>query len=170
MIEPDKILEELSIIHIGIRLSIYNKERIVEFSDRLINREEDPDILFIDISFASQNKNELIETLGSFVASNRTQVDTEKLLSIIQFLFSNDQLNLESTVMLLYKLNNEFEFPETINNEIHRLDDQYHLVSNKHVEQTIEELNKELKYFLDSHIKENLKLTILNNETTYNTM
>jgi hypothetical protein len=170
MIEPKKILEELSIIHIGLRMNIFNAEKIVEFSDGLINLEENPDNLFIDISLASQNKNKLIDILGSFVASNITQVDIENLLSTVQFLFSNNQLNLESTVMLLYKLNNEFEFPEAIVNEIHRLDDQYHLASNKYVEQTIEELNKEMNCFLDTHRNDEMKLTIFNNKTTYNTM
>ena len=165
MIEPDKIVEELSLIQIGIRLGIYNKDRIVKFSDGLINREENVAILFIDISLASQNKRELINTLGSFVSLNRNQVNTEKLLSIIQFLFSKDQLNLENTVMLLYKLSNEFEFTETINNQIHWLDDQYYLVSNMYIEQTIEEFNKEMRHFLDIYIDENLELTILNNET-----
>lgn len=170
MIEPKKILDELSIIYVGLRMNIFNTERIVEFSDGLINLVENPDSLFIDISLASQNKKELIDILGSFIVSNKTQVNSENLLSTIQFLFSNNQLNLESTAMLLYKLNNEFEFPEAINNEIHRLDDQYHLVSNKYVEQTIEELNKEMYCFLDTHRNDELKLTIFNNKTTYNTV
>jgi len=166
MTEPKKILEELLIIHVGLRMNIFNVERIVEFSDRLIKLEENPDNLFIDISLAYQNKNELIDILGSFIASNTTQVDIENLLSTIQFLFSNNQLNLENTVMLLYNLNNEFA--RAIDNEIHRLDDQYHLVSNKYVEQTIEELNKEMTCFLDAYRNDELKLTIFNNKTTYN--
>ncbi len=166
MTEPKKILEELSIIYVGLPMNIFSVDRIVEFSDRLINFEETPDNLFIDISLASKNKNELIDILGSFVASNTTQVDIENLLSIIQFLFSTNQLNLESTVMLLYKLNNEFKFPEAIHSKIHRLDDQYHLVSNKYVEQTIEELNKEMNCFLDAHRNDQLKLKIFNKKTT----
>ena len=50
MNEPVKILEELSIILVGLRMNIFRKEQIVEFSDGLIKKEDNPDYLFIDLT------------------------------------------------------------------------------------------------------------------------
>ncbi len=70
--------------------------------------------------------------------------------------------------MLLYKLNNEFEFGDLEHDEINRLDDEYHLVSNRYVEQTIQELEIEIANFLFKQEDSSLSLIILKNKTPYN--
>ncbi|WP_306644034.1 hypothetical protein [Sanyastnella coralliicola] len=167
MKNPILILEELSILQMGLRMNFFSKERLVEYSDQLIMRESEPDELFIDISLSSHQRNKLIDVLGSFINSNRSQVETDKLMSIIQSLNSNGQLSLGRTTMLLYKLSHEFDFPEAMYSEINRLDDEYYLVSNQIVNRTEDELEIEVRQYLAPYLDEALELEILKDEIGY---
>jgi hypothetical protein len=148
MNDPMEIIEELAIVEACLKMNFFSEELLIEFSDEMIEKEGSPDQLYLDLSSSSKDKNAIISKLGALISANRSLIDTKKLLSILSCLYQQKQLNFESIVTLLYMLNNEFEFGASVSNEIHWLDDEYHLVSNRHVKKTIEELETEAAAFL----------------------
>ncbi len=162
MNKPQKIIEELLIILLGLRMNILNPETIVSYADHIICSDENPDSLFIDLSLSSKNKNEMIHHLHTYIELNKTHIDQNRVLSIIKILNKEKIFNLESTVMVLYRLNNEIEIYGFERNVIYRLDDQYYLVSNKIVMQTMDELETEIFDFLSNYSEKSEILNILN--------
>ncbi len=162
MNNPQKIIEELLVVLLGLRMNILKPETIVSYADHIICNEENSDSLFIDLSLSSKNKNELIHHLHNYIELNKNQIDQNRILSIIKILNEEKILNLESIVMLLSRLNNEIEIHGFERNEIYRLDDQYYLVSNKIVMQTMDELEAEILDFLSNYRVKSEILNILN--------
>ena len=64
MNKPLELLEELTVIQVGLRMNVLSQDLLVKFSDKVISEEKNPDNLFIDISLSSTNKNELIDKLS----------------------------------------------------------------------------------------------------------
>jgi len=154
------ILEELAVTLLGLRMNILCKNEIVEFSDQAIAVKEAPDSLFITIALNSSDLNVILNELGDFIASNKSAIDTDKLLGVIYALSKHKALSVKEIVSLLYLMGNEFQVAESIQQEIHRLNDQYHLVFNRHVTQTMPQLNDEVQAFLLSHSDDSVRLNI----------
>ncbi|MCT4639799.1 MAG: hypothetical protein N4A72_19025 [Bacteroidales bacterium] len=161
MNDPKKIIEELIIILLGIRLNLFESNDIVAYADKIICETENPDYLFIDLSLSSKDKTKLTDHLQAFIDANKNDTDQYKMLSTIRILKEENILNLRGVMMLMYKLNEKFNLQAFEENEIYRLDGQYHLVSDNYVKQTIEEVDTEISNFLNNYQKESEILNIL---------
>ena len=159
MLKPIDIIEELTLIKFGIRMNTFSEKLLIQFVDQIIKKEDVPDYLYLEISTSS--KHQIIDELENFTLTNKDLINESKLIEIVSYMFENNLLNIENTIMLLYKMNNEFDFGENNCQEIHRLDDQYHLVSKGHVNQTILELESELVDFFSKQKKTSVNLEIL---------
>ena len=151
MSQLQKIIEVLLVIYIGLRFNIFSHKIIVSYADQIIYSEKNPDSLFIDISLSSKSKNEVIHHLHYYIEQNKNQIDPIRVLSVLSVLKTQRIINLESIIILMNGLNIELDFNGFEKNEICRLEDQYHLVSNKYVMQTMEELDAEISSFLNNY-------------------
>ncbi|MBO3698568.1 hypothetical protein [Roseivirga sp. E12] len=144
-------INELIIICISIKMGIVPIERVTTFSDETLLKEEDPHPIFIDLSLYSSDKNAILEILGTVILDNHHLIDESILINIIGEQYEKGAFSLENSVMALNKLSLEYDLDEKISSMISSLDDQYHLISNEYVLETMIDFERELKAFFREH-------------------
>jgi hypothetical protein len=148
---PKDILQTLHLIRAGLASGLLSKEAVVDWADKIITRDEQPDIFFIDLALSgSKNTNVIIDYFGEYLNYENPVVQGVPLLGLLYQQFSSRQLTLEQTVEKLLQLKFDVVFTEIEESYIYSIDDEFDCAKNN-IYGTLEAVNDHVECFLSSY-------------------
>ncbi len=144
---PKDILILLQVISTGLTNGILAKEEVIDWADKIITKDEQPDIFFIDLALpSSKSKIEIINHFTDYI-NPENPVPGKPLLGLLYKKYHAGELNLERTVRILYQLNFNALFTSREENFIYSIDDEYDLARNN-IYGSLEDVKRETENFL----------------------
>ncbi len=123
---PKDILQTLHLIRAGLASGLLPKEEAIDWADKIITKDEQPDIFFIDLALSSsKSKNDIIHYFNKYLHFENPAIQGRPLLGLLYKQFSSGQLTLEQTVRQLFRLKFEAVFTETEESYIYSIDDYF---------------------------------------------
>ncbi|MEM6845737.1 MAG: hypothetical protein AAF632_26240 [Bacteroidota bacterium] len=155
MTNPKDNIDLLILYKVGLQCGVLDTKALVDFADRILAKEDNPDYLFIEISLCGNDKSRLIDVLSDFTREYRKKISGEYLFGAIRSNYIKQEIDLEGTVILLYKLKDELDLTEKEEAFIYNIDDQYYLASDN-VIGTVKEVENGLLNFLAKYKESDL--------------
>ena len=146
MTDPKNILSVLHLVRSGLASGLLNKEEVIDWVDKIITKDKEPDIFFIDISL-SRNKNDMVHYIGDYLNFENPEIQGKPLLRLLYKQYITRQINLEQTVSRLFRLKFEAVFTAREESYIYSLDNEYDCAVNN-IYGTLEDVEIELNKFL----------------------
>lgn len=126
MTNPKDILQTLHLIRAGLASGLLTKEEVINWADKIIIKDEQPDILFIDLALSSSKSvNDIIHYISEYLNFENPAVQGRPLLGLLYKQFSSRQLTLEQTVRKLFRLKFEAVFTEREEGYIYSIDNDF---------------------------------------------
>lgn len=151
MKNPKDISQTLHLIRAGLASGLLTKEEVVAWADKIITRDEQPDIFFISLALSgSKNTSDIIYYFSEYLNFVNPTVRGQPLLGLLYKKFSSGQLTLEQTVGKLFRLKFEAVFTETEESYIYSIDDKFDCAKNN-IFGTLEAVYEDVERFLSSY-------------------
>ena len=132
----------------GLASGLLTKEEVVDWADKIITKDEQPDIFFIDLALSSsKNKNDIIHYFSDYLNFENPAIQGRPLLGLLYKQYTTRQINLEQTVSRLFRLKFEAVFTDREESYIYSLDNDYDFAINN-IYGTLEDVEIELTKFL----------------------
>lgn len=148
MTNPKDIIQLLHFIRSGLASGLINKEEIVDWADKIITRDEKPDIFFIDLALSSsKSKNDILHHFNDFLNYENPEIQSRPLLGLLYKQYITKQINLSQTISRLFQLKFEAKFTEKEEGYIYSLHNDYDCAIND-IYGTIFDVEVELHKFL----------------------
>jgi len=123
---PKDILQTLHLIRAGLASGLLTKEQVIDWADKIITKDEQPDIFFIDLALSSSKSvNDIIHYIGDYLNFENPAVQGRPLLGLLYKQFSSRHLTLEQTVRKLFRLKFEAVFTEREEGYIYSIDNDF---------------------------------------------
>jgi hypothetical protein len=146
---PKDILPVLHLVRSGLASGLLNKEQVVYWADKIITRDEKPDIFFIDLALSSsKSKNDVIHYISDYLNFEDPVIQGRPLLGLLYKQYTTRQINLEQAVSKLFRLKFEAVFTEREESYIYSLENDYDCAANN-IYGTLEDVEVELNKFLN---------------------
>ncbi len=155
MTKPIKLLHELVIFHLGVNLGIFEYEKLIQFCDHVIQKEENPNYFFIEQSIEGNH-------IYSFINPNIEKIESKKLLAIVNLLFTQKTINTTECIWLLYKVMYEYDLDDENENMIYYLDTELYILEETKNNKYMKELSAELQQFLNNFKDQSIQLQFIN--------
>ena len=148
MTNPKDILPVLHLVRSGLASGLLTKEEVVDWADKIITKDEKPDIFFIDLALSSsKSKNDVIHYISDYLNFENPAIQGRPLLGLLYKQYITRQINLEQTVSRLFRLKFEAVFTDREESYIYSLDNNYDCAVNN-IYGTLEDVEIELTKFL----------------------
>lgn len=148
MTDPKDIIQALHLIRAGLASGLLSKEEVVDWADKIIANDEQPDIFFIDLALSSSiSAKELVHYFSDYLNFEKPVASGRHLLGLLYKQFSTQRLTLEQTVKALITLKSEAVFTESEEACICSIDNEFDCAKNN-IYGTIESVYQELDNFL----------------------
>jgi hypothetical protein len=150
---PKDILQTLHLIRAGLASGLLTKEEVIDWADKIITKDEQPAIFFIDLALSSSKSvNDIIHYISDYLNFENPAVQGRPLLGLLYKQFSSRQLTLEQTVRKLFRLKFEAAFTEREEGYIYSIDNDFDCA--KHniygtLESVYEDVDKFLSFYKD---------------------
>jgi len=145
---PKDILTTLHLIRAGLASGLLSKEEVIAWADKIISKDEQPDIFFIDIALLnSKSTKEVLYYFSDYLNFEKPVVPGRPLLGLLYKQFKNQQLNLEQTVRILFRLNFEAIFTDKEESYIYSIDNDFDCAKDN-IYGKMEDVEKETDKFL----------------------
>ena len=145
---PKDILTTLHLIRAGLASGLLTKEEVIDWADKIITKDEKPDIFFIDLVLSSlKSKNDIIHYFSDYLYFENPAVRGRPLLGLLYKQYKTGQINLEQTTSKLFRLKLEAIFNEREESHIYWIDNEYDCAKHK-IYGTIEDVQTQLDNFL----------------------
>ena len=171
MTNPKDILSTLHLVRSGLASGLLTKEEVIDWADKVITKDEQPDIFFIDLALSSsKSKNDIIHYFSDYLNFENPIIQGRPLLGLLYRQYKTGQINLNQSISKLSRLKNEAIFTDKEESYINSIDYYYELAEDK-IYGTLEdveiELNKFLSFYKDYSIDsfekwQELELTVEN--------
>lgn len=126
MTDPKNILQTLHLIRAGRASGLVSKEEVIDWADKIVTKDEQPDIFFIDLALSSSKSvNDVIHYFNEYLNFENPSIQGRPLLGLLYKLFSNSQLTLEQTVGKLFRLKFEAIFTDREEGFIYSIDNDF---------------------------------------------
>ncbi len=146
---PKDIFTTLHLVRAGLVSGLLTKEEVIDWADKIITKDEHPDIFFIDLALSSsKSRNDIIYYFSDYLNFENPAVQGRPLLGLLYQQYKSKQLNLEQTVRTLFRLMNEAIFTETEQGFIYSIDNDFDLAQDN-IYGSIEKVQKEAERFLE---------------------
>lgn len=146
---PKDILTTLHLIRAGLASGLLTKEEVIDWADKIITRDEEPDIFFIDLALSSsKSRNDIIHYFSDYLNFEKPAVQGRPLLGLLYKQYRSGQLNIEQTIRILFRLKFEATFTQTEEGFIYSLDNDFDLAQDN-IYGSIEVVRKETERFLE---------------------
>jgi hypothetical protein len=123
---PKDILQTLHLIRAGLASGLLTKGEVIDWADKIITRDEQPDIFFIDLALSSSKSvNDIIHYFSDYLNFENPAIQGRPLLGLLYRKFSSRQLTLEQTVGKLFRLKFEAVFTEREESYIYSIDNDF---------------------------------------------
>lgn len=145
---PKDILTTLHLIRAGLASGLLTKEEVIDWADKIITKDEQPDIFFIDLAMSSsKSTNDVIHYISDYLNFDNPAVQGRPLVGLLYHQYANGQINLEQTVSKLFRLKFEAVFNEREEGYIYSLENDYDCA--KHgIYGSLQAVQQELEKFL----------------------
>ena len=108
---PKDMLTTLHLIRAGLASGLLTKEEVVDWADKIITKDEQPDIFFIDLAMSSsKSTNDVIHYISDYLNFDYPAVQGRPLLGLLNNQYTSGRLNLEQTISKLFRLKFEAVF------------------------------------------------------------
>jgi len=132
----------------GLASGFLTKEEIINWADKIITKDKEPDIFFIDLALSSsKSTGDVLHYINEYLGFEKTTIDGRPLLGLIYKEYKNERMNLEKTVTTIFRLKFEAIFNDREEAFIYSIDDLYDCAKNN-IYGTIEDVQRELEKFL----------------------
>jgi hypothetical protein len=146
---PKDILQTLHLIRAGLSSGLLTKEEVVDWADKIIMKDEQPDIFFIDLALSSSKSiNDVSHYFNEYLNFENPTIQGRPLLGLLYKQFSSKQLTLEQTVGKLFRLKFEAIFTEREEGYIYSIDNNFDCAKHN-IYGTIESVYAEVEKFLN---------------------
>jgi hypothetical protein len=123
---PKDILPTLYLIRAGLASGLLTKDEVVDWAHKIITKDEQPDIFFIDLALSSSKSiNDIIHYFSDYLNFENPAVQGRPLLGLLYKQFSSRQLTLEQTVGKLFRLKSEAVFTDKEESYIYSIDNDF---------------------------------------------
>ncbi len=123
---PNDILTTLHLIRAGLASGLLSKEEVIDWADKIVVKDEQPDIFFIDLAMSSsKSTNDIIHYINDLLNFDNPAVQARPLVGLLFKQFNNGQINLEQAVSKLFRLKFEAVFNEREEGYIYSLENDY---------------------------------------------
>jgi hypothetical protein len=143
------ILTTLHLIRAGLASGLLTKEEVVDWAGKIVSKEEQPDIFFIDLALSgSKNANDVIRYFSEYLNFDNPTVHGGPLLGLLFKQYNSKQFSLEQTLSKLFRLKYEAVFNEREESYIYSLENDYACARDE-IYGTIGDVQLELEKFLE---------------------
>lgn len=148
MTNPKEILPILHLIRAGLAAGLLTKEEVIDWADKVITKDEQPDIFFIDLALSSSKSvNDIIYYISDFLNFENPAVQGRPLLGLLYKQFSSKQLTLEQTVRKLFRLKFEAVFTDREEGYFNSIDNDFDCAKHN-IYGTLEDVYADVDKFL----------------------
>ncbi|QNK61669.1 hypothetical protein H7F33_14035 [Pedobacter sp. PAMC26386] len=148
MTDPKDVLQILHLIHAGLASGLLSKEEVIEWADKIITKEDHPDIFFIDLALSSsKSSSEILHYFNEYLNFENAVIQGRPLLAMLYKRFSSRQFTLEETVVKLFRLKFEAIFTKREESYIYSIDNDFDCAKDN-VYGTLEAVNADVDKFL----------------------
>ena len=145
---PKDILPVLHLVRSGLASGLLTKEEVIDWADKIITKDEKPDIFFIDLALSSsKSKNDIIHYFSDYLNFENPAIQGRPLLGLLYKQYITRQINLEQTVSRLFRLKFEAVFTDREESYIYSLDNDYECAVDN-IYGTLQDVEIELNKFL----------------------
>jgi hypothetical protein len=145
---PKEILSTLHLIRAGLGSGLLSKEEVIAWADKIISKDEQPDIFFIELALLkSKSTNEVLYYFSDYLNFEKAVVPGRPLLGLLYKQYKNGAINLEQTVKILFHLMFETTFTNAEETYIYVIDDGFDCAT-QNIYGTIEDVQNETEKFL----------------------
>src|SRR5688500_726949 len=145
---PKDILTTLHLIRAGLASGLLTKEEVVDWADKIITKDEQPDIFFIDLALSSsKSRNDIIYYFNDYLNFENPAIQGRPLLGLLYKQYKNKEFTIEQTVGKLFRLKFEAIFTEREEGYIYPIDNDYDCAKDN-IYGTMEDVQKEVDKFL----------------------
>src|SRR5690349_2745289 len=110
---PKDILTTLHLIRAGLASGLLSKEEVIDWADKIVTKDEHPDILFIDLAMSSQKSpGDVLHYINDYLNFESMTVQGRPLLGLLFNRFEKGQISLDQAVTKLFRLKFEAVFNE----------------------------------------------------------
>jgi len=132
----------------GLASGLLSKEEIIDWAYKIIAKDDEPDIFFIDLALSSsKSTGDILHYINDYLNFEKPTVDGRPLLGLIYKEYKSGRFSLEKTVTTIFRLKFEAIFTDKEEAFIYSIDDLYDCAKNN-IYGTIEDVQKELEKFL----------------------
>jgi hypothetical protein len=119
-------LTTLHLIRAGLASGLLTKEEVIDWADKIVAKDERPDIFFIDLSMSSlRNTNDIINYISDYLNFDDPAVQGRPLVGLLFKQYNNGQINLDQAISKLFRLKSEAVFNEREEGYIYSLENDY---------------------------------------------
>ncbi len=123
---PKDILTTLHLIRAGLASGLLSKEEVIDWADKIVTKDEHPDILFIDLAMSSRkNTGDVLHYINDYLNFESMAVQGRPLLGLLFNRFEKGQISLDQAVTKLFRLKFEAVFNEREVGYIYSIDNDY---------------------------------------------
>ena len=113
MINPKDISQTLHLIRAGLQFELLTKEEVIVWADKIILKDEEPDIFFIDVALSvSKSEYDLIYYINDYLNLEKKMVPGRPLFGLLYKKYITGQINLVQTIAKLFMIINEADITE----------------------------------------------------------
>jgi hypothetical protein len=146
---PKDVLQTLHLIRSGLASGLLSKEEVIEWADKIITNDDQPDIFFIDLALlSSKSPSDILHYFNDYLNFENAVIKGRPLLGLLFKRFSNNDWTLEETVVKLFKLKFEAIFTEREEGCIYSIDNDFDCAKDN-VYGTLENVNDDITKFLN---------------------
>lgn len=145
---PKDIVTTLHLVRAGLASGLLTKEEVIDWADKIITKDEQPDIFFIDLAMSSsKSTNDIIHYLSDYLNFENPAVQGRPLVGLLYNQYISGQINLERAISKLFRLRFEAVFNERELGYIYSLENDYDCA--KHgIYGSLQEVHQDLEQFL----------------------
>lgn len=123
---PKDITTTLHLIRAGLASGLLTKDEVIDWADKIVSKDESPDIFFIDLVMSSsKNVNGVILYISDYLNFENPVVPGRPLLGLLFKQFYSGQISLEQAISRLFRLKSEAIFSEREEDYIYSLENDF---------------------------------------------
>ena len=146
--QPKNLIPSLHLIRAGLVSGLLTKKEIISWADKIIIQELEPDIFFIELSLQnSKETGAILHYINDYLNFDDPFIEGRPLLGLLYKEYKSGRLNLEQTVITLYRLKYEVVLTNREESYIYSIDNDYECAS-QNIYGTLNEVQNELDNFL----------------------
>jgi hypothetical protein len=145
---PKHILTTLHLIRASLATDLLTKEEVIEWADKIIITDEQPDIFFIDLALSgSKSTKEILSYLNEYLDFEKPAIPGRPLVGLLYKKYKSGEIDLTNAVRKLYQLNFEAIFTDEEESYLYTIEDELDCAKSG-IYGTIEDVQHETEKFM----------------------